>query len=549
MLCFCGLCNGFPKRHRKQAPTSAQNDASNSHPQPRKPLQLSRKFGTDLSSSSVGNGRGSTSPSSAKRIAVTTQTTSKKTTKSSSRHHQKASTSVNKRDKNDLSVGGRLSSTKNEPVDYHGAPNTNAVSHSPARLRRNLELEGTLLRVSSDRYYTSEVKEGEACENPHDAPHDESFGLREVPVPESSDELARQNENENENAKLTPNRIISMSPGSAASSKILGRKSLIKSSKNTEYEVTFQSGPLCLKVEPVIKSSGRELGCRLKQSLQGDPGTIPPPIQHFLASKPGDIILAIDGVEVMSKSYSDILGILGQPISSGDRIILFRSAKESSKNSASRQGQSIQKCPERNENMPKIEKNSSKTTINVEGKSVKNTPSSLSDSKDSLSHHVHLNFQHLSERDSLMGFNDSCNVDISSPKDRSLNFSLTPKSNAIECTPVPRKDHFTNHDISSLRDCNGMFSPANVKMLVEASSFKDAILYTPMRAPRTLSKVLSTVLKSVAPKAKDVMTSSLAMTSSVTEKLGQVLLGHSSRDFENAIQMKTELLKELSQAR
>jgi hypothetical protein len=94
-----------------------------------------------------------------------------------------------------------------------------------------------------------------------------------------------------------------------------------------------------------------------------------------------------------------------------------------------------------------------------------------------------------------------------------------------------------------------MFSPANVKMLVEASSFKDAILYTPMRAPRTLSKVLSTVLKSVAPKAKDAMTSSLAMTSSVTEKLGQVLFGHSSRDFENAIQMKTELLKELSQAR
>jgi hypothetical protein len=148
-----------------------------------------------------------------------------------------------------------------------------------------------------------------------------------------------------------------------------------------------------------------------------------------------------------------------------------------------------------------------------------------------------------------MGFNDSCNVDISSPKGRSLNLSLTPKSNAIECTPMPRKDHFTSHDISSLRDCNGMFSPANVKMLVEASSFKNAIIYTPMRAPRTLSRVLSTVVKSVAPKAKDVMTSSLAMTSSVTEKLGQVLFGHSSRDFENAIQMKTELLKELSQAR
>ena len=71
--------------------------------------------------------------------------------------------------------------------------------------------------------------------------------------------------------------------------------------------------------------------------------------------------------------------------------------------------------------------------------------------------------------------------------------------------------------------------------------------------PTELSDVLTSVYRNVVPTAGVVVSSSYNLTSSLTSavstKLGEALVGHSSHEFENALQTKMQLLTELSHAK
>ena len=96
---------------------------------------------------------------------------------------------------------------------------------------------------------------------------------------------------------------------------------------------------------------------------------------------------------------------------------------------------------------------------------------------------------------------------------------------------------------------SGVFSPSSVKKLASSGT-----LDTSSRPePTELSDVLTSVYRNVVPTAGVVVSSSYNLTSSLTSavstKLGEALVGHSSHEFENALQTKMQLLTELSHAK
>jgi hypothetical protein len=95
------------------------------------------------------------------------------------------------------------------------------------------------------------------------------------------------------------------------------------------------------------------------------------------------------------------------------------------------------------------------------------------------------------------------------------------------------------------------FSPSSVKALSAVGRVSNSIGTSP--PPKKLSNVVKTVYKTVAPTAGVVVSGSYSLTSTLTSamsmKLGEVLVGHKSKDFENAVQLKMQLLAELSHAK
>ena len=97
-------------------------------------------------------------------------------------------------------------------------------------------------------------------------------------------------------------------------------------------------------------------------------------------------------------------------------------------------------------------------------------------------------------------------------------------------------------------------SPSRIKEIVQ----NDTTKYTqdsataskaPRKQPSSTTGMLKTVYKSVAPTAGAVASGSLTLGSMLSTKLGEALVGHSSSEFDTTIQLKQQLLQELSQAK
>lgn len=73
------------------------------------------------------------------------------------------------------------------------------------------------------------------------------------------------------------------------------------------YEVRFPKGPMGLELEPIITSSERQIGCRVKDYYFGidHDGVDPEYIKSHVAI--GDIIIQIQGENVLSTKFTDIL--------------------------------------------------------------------------------------------------------------------------------------------------------------------------------------------------------------------------------------------------
>ncbi len=77
-----------------------------------------------------------------------------------------------------------------------------------------------------------------------------------------------------------------------------------------EYEVLFPPGSMGLELEPVIKSSERELGCRVKDFYFGIDydGIHPEKLQEKINI--GDIICSVDGKSVKSLPFVEVIELL-----------------------------------------------------------------------------------------------------------------------------------------------------------------------------------------------------------------------------------------------
>ena len=103
----------------------------------------------------------------------------------------------------------------------------------------------------------------------------------------------------------------------------------------------------------------------------------------------------------------------------------------------------------------------------------------------------------------------------------------------------------------SLASEDACFSPSSVKALSALGRVSNSKRTSP--TPKKLSNVVKSVYKTVAPTAGVVVSGSYSLTSTLTSamstKLGEVLVGHKSKDFENAVKLKMQLLAELSNAK
>lgn len=96
------------------------------------------------------------------------------------------------------------------------------------------------------------------------------------------------------------------------------------------YEVTFPPGPMGLELEPVIISSERRLGCRIKDFYFG--------LDHqgieavYLQSKVniGDVISHVNGKSLLSQKFDEILELL-RTMKNTSRVIVFKNISASCK--------------------------------------------------------------------------------------------------------------------------------------------------------------------------------------------------------------------------
>jgi hypothetical protein len=90
-----------------------------------------------------------------------------------------------------------------------------------------------------------------------------------------------------------------------------------------QYEINFPEGPMGLELEPVITSSERTIGCRVKDfyfGLEYD-GLDRQYLQEHVAI--GDIIIKVNDTAVVSLPFSKILDIL-RSLTGSSRVVVFK---------------------------------------------------------------------------------------------------------------------------------------------------------------------------------------------------------------------------------
>lgn len=95
------------------------------------------------------------------------------------------------------------------------------------------------------------------------------------------------------------------------------------SKEKFEYVVLFPPGAMGLELEPVIKSSEREVGCRVKDFYFGVEynGIEPAQLEHLV--NVGDIICSIDDISVRSLPFPEIVELL-RSRRNNQRIVRFK---------------------------------------------------------------------------------------------------------------------------------------------------------------------------------------------------------------------------------
>lgn len=307
-----------------------------------------------------------------------------------------------------------------------------------------------------------------------------------------------------------------------------------ESTSDLEYQVCFQPGPIGLKLEPVVVSGAREIGCRVMKFIDGS-STNPGQARESGKIRLGDLLIAVDGKDVVSWNYPDIIHFLKQrPISLG-RHMTFRTVWQPSNQQISHEV-----------TQPSSRIVHQKVALNPNQYQCTQANTDL----------CLLSPSEATFSPMLASF---CQADYTDPTQDTLKendqqrqsdgISMSQHDTSIMSISESSTGTHTS-TTSEMREVNFAFSPSKVKLLSSSARF-DQKKVTPQKKP--ISTVLSTVYRSVAPTAGLVATSSYNVTSSLTSvvstKLGEALVGHSSREFDQAIKLKMQLLTELSQVK
>ena len=98
-----------------------------------------------------------------------------------------------------------------------------------------------------------------------------------------------------------------------------------------QYKISFPPGPMGLELEPVITSSERQIGCRVKDFYFGHDhfGISPEELQKIV--QPGDVITHIEVNSVLSMPFIDILEKLKE-LKTKTRVISMKNISASCNN-------------------------------------------------------------------------------------------------------------------------------------------------------------------------------------------------------------------------
>jgi hypothetical protein len=316
------------------------------------------------------------------------------------------------------------------------------------------------------------------------------------------------------------------------------------------YSVLFEPGSIGLKLEPVVESMGREVGCRVLGFADGgedDPGQA----RKSKLIRPGDLLVAINGRDVISWNYPDILALLRQTANTNGRNLAFRSVWTPAESTEQRDA-----APSM-ESKVLLEESTSATPVRQREFSYDSSTAVAEDLEltqspaESVLHSHFLSGFQPAESKPLEEI-DELKPDVVTE----LIPTVSPDSEEEEEEEEESGDSQsveTAHRVEpDIEDDNSCFSPSRVKELSMSSSHGTTGRTSPPTT-KPLSNVVKTVYNSVAPAAGVVASSSYLLTSSLTAamsvKLGEALVGHKSRDFDSAVQLKMQLLSELSQAK
>ena len=113
-------------------------------------------------------------------------------------------------------------------------------------------------------------------------------------------------------------------PASDATASATGKTSPPQGSKlKYLFEIRFPPGPMGLELEPIITSSERQIGCRVKDYYFGidHDGVDPDYVKSNVAI--GDIIVQVQGENVLSTKFVDILDKL-RSLRENYKLITFK---------------------------------------------------------------------------------------------------------------------------------------------------------------------------------------------------------------------------------
>ena len=302
------------------------------------------------------------------------------------------------------------------------------------------------------------------------------------------------------------------------------------------YSVVFQPGSVGLKLEPVVESMGRQVGCRVLDFADGgqdDPGQA----RATKRIRPGDLLVAINGRDVISWNYPDIIALLRQTATANKRTMDFRSVwtPDSSTTEPADDTDFLKE---------EIQTKAPATPVRQKEVSYDSSTQDFALTQSPAESVLHSHF--------LSGF-QQVETGASEPINE-LQPDIVSKGLSTATLVAEENDESVISESQSLEpdidDDDSFFSPSRVKELSASSSFDSS---SPLPPQKPLSNVVKTVYNSVAPAAGVVASSSYSLTSTLTsamsQRLGEVLVGHKSKDFDSAVQLKMQLLSELSQAK